>query len=254
MAAESFPELRGIGPQDPDKAGETAGNAGGRVNAITLQRQSALAFPQEVRIAQSLPFDEGRTRTLDLEEVKSAATSVKGKESFMEDDDLLESASVRGNGDDTKVVLLIRRAPRVSDADPRAGRSYKAVIDYAPLKKSNKGFEKLRDGDGDESRAVSSGRGLTGGENALRDAEQERDELRAQLEEAQESGSRQPEPYDGYDDDNAPDIVKSIKEGGREEYGARGLQKLIEYERANQNRSTVIEAAEKALESPPPGE
>jgi hypothetical protein len=78
-------------------------------------------------------------------------------------------------------------------------------------------------------------------ERRLRESEQAQ---QAVLEER--DALRDPEPWTGYGDANAPDVVQRIRDGGVTEFGRAGLARIRDYEERHKDRVSVKDAVTEA--------
>lgn len=230
-----------VGPMDIDNSSELTKRLGVHNKAHKLLERHAKNFPPELAAWQIAPVDRERTLALDLDEVKTAALRVPGRRRFLADDDEVESASVHENSNGERAVVLLFRKDR-------SGRSAKGVIEYDDLTDSVEAYETEQAKQRGEA-PTSVVAGDEEAAQALRDAAEQIKALQAQLEEAKDEaeGASDPEPFEGYADENAPDVIARLKEGGREEFGTAGLERIREYEVAHDNRKTVLEAVADAL-------
>jgi hypothetical protein len=256
-----------LGPQDIDSAGELTARLGVHNKAATLLRRHAALYPAELRTALSLPVDQERTAALDAEEVLSVLSGLQGRRAFFDADvHVVEDASVRSAEgtrlDEDRVVSIVFRADRSKGGSGRSGRG---VIPYSQLSGSIRAFEDARDRPGapaipiEGSRVAASGEvdadlaaRLDALEQSTRDAEERAraaEESRADLE-ARLARAENPEPFENYDELDADDVARQVKEGGLEEFGTAGLQRILTYEQSTKNRKTVTKAVESALSEP----
>lgn len=231
----AYPDLI-VGPMDPDSTSELTRKLGTHNKVDRLLKRHAANYPLALTKALARPRDEDRTEALDVDEVHDYCLGLRGKSAFLGDDDEIVSASVRGTRDADRVVSVLYRTGK-------SGRSARAVVPYDEMKGSQEAYERLlAERDGEAAPPVSRDEAVVEAERARQAAEQEAAELREQLERLQD-----PEPFEGYDDLKAEEVVARVKEGGRAAFGESGLQRVIEYENAHKKRSTVVNAAEDAI-------
>lgn len=243
------------GPLDPDNTSELTSRLGVHNKADRLLQRHASNWPVELVNALSRPLDEERTATLDLDEVEDALGNLSGRRAFFKTDDELEDAAVRGTSDRDRVVSVVFRKP--------SGRSAYGVIPYEDLDASIRAYDAKKarlEGGGapvllgassdSSEREVALEAAAQDAESRARDAEARHEELLERVE-----ALENPEPWDGYDELNAPDVVDAIKEGGIQEYGRAGLERIKTYEEGRERpRSTVVSAVEDALNAQNPAE
>lgn len=217
--------LQDVGPVDVDSAGELVKKVGVHNQAKRLIKAVAQNFPPELVAAGSRRVLGGQSQTLDLKEVADAAADAFGKD-FEE----LLGAKVRGSEarPETVAVNIVFLTS--------SGRTARGIIPYEGLKKSQKAYQKgvedgtvvIRDDDPEANR------------KALEEAQRRIVELEAggasggSTEEAET-----PEPFEGYEDVKAADLVKAIEDG---EYDLQTLFAIRDAEAEGKERSTVEEA------------
>lgn len=267
MATETAAPTPGLtlGPLDPDNTSEMTARLGVHNKAAKLLKAHASNWPVQLTTALSRPIDVERTEALDQDEVLSALSSLRGRRAFFdEDSDVLEDATVRGVTEKDRVVAVVfRRAPKDSKVGVEHGRSAYGVIPYAGLDASVRAYEEKKAREelgplaGFQTTALEAQEGhlegvvpeeqLRAAEDARRQAEQDMTELRERLERLEN-----PEPWDGYDDENANAVVERVKEGGIDEFGRAGLERIRSYEESySQPRKTVLAAVDEALATRP---
>lgn len=231
--------LQDVGPVDVDSAGELVRKVGVHNQAKALIKAVAQNFPPELVAAGSRRVLGGQSQTLDLKEVADAAADAFGDD-FVE----LLGAKVRGSEarPETIAVNVVFRT--------ESGRTARGVIPYEGLKKSQKAYAKgVQDGtvvireDDPEANA-----------KALAEAQKRIVELEAATGDGGTTEPEATEPFEGYEDAKAADLVKAIEDG---EYDLPTLFAIRDAEAAGKERSTVeeavaekIAAAEAALKPP----
>jgi hypothetical protein len=244
-----YPELT-IGPMDPDSSSELTKKLGTHNKVDKLIQRHAANYPIELTKALSRPRDEDRSESVDLEEAAAYARALRGRKAFLGDDDEVVAAAVLGRNENERVVALLYRTAK-------SGRTARGVIPYAELPQSQAAYERLLAERDAEDASGAAPAPITVPEDSGADervAEAERARVAAE-QEAQELRERvaaleAPEPYEGYDDEAANEVVARIREGGRDEFGTVGLQRLVDYEKAHKRRTTVVHAAEDAISAP----
>lgn len=220
--------LRDVGPKEVDQAGELVKRVGVHNQAERLINQVSENFPPELVAAGSRRLLGGRSQTLDLKEVADAAS-----EAFPDFTDLL-SAKVRGSEERPEKIavnVVFRTA---------SGRSARGMLPYATLKKSQKAYDA----------GIQAGTIVTREDDpeAARKALEQAQRRIVELEAKKDGGAAPPEPeatpepFEGYADVNASDLVERIEEG---EFGLITLAAIIAAENERDRpRETVIDAAE----------
>lgn len=217
--------LQDVGPVDVDAAGELVRRVGVHNQAKLLIKSVTDNFPPELVAAGSRRLQGGRSQTLDLAEVRDAAQDA------FDDYTALLSAKVRGTEErpETMVVNVVCRA--------ESGRSFRGIIAYDDLKKSKAAYDEgikngtitIRD---DDPESVA---------KALEKAQQRI----VQLESGDGDGDGSPagpaEPFDGYGDLKASELVSEIEDG---DYSLSTLIAIRTFEEEGGNpRETVVDAA-----------
>lgn len=251
-----------LGPQDIDAAGDLTKRLGVHNKADRLLKRHAALYPQELTIALARPIDPERTDALDYDEVTSALSSLRGRKAFFDgDEDELEHAVVRGDRPSNRVVAVVYRT--------KSGRSARGVIPYEGLEASQRAYEAAKaekEGRVLSSPVTTDGTDLTGAaaelearnaelEQAAREAEERARQAQQDHEALLERLERleNPEPWDGYDALDADAVIERITEGGRDEFGRGGLERIQTYESERKNRKTVLRAVETATLAESPG-
>ena len=236
-----------LGPLDPDNAGELVGRLGVHNKADRLLQRHRKNWPVSLVNALSRPRDDLRSETLDLDEVEHALRSLKGRAAFFGEEDVLEDASVRGMSDRDFIVSVVFRKP--------SGRSAQGVIPYAGLDQSIAAYEAAKAKEDGVLLSAPVGEGqedpgaIAKAQEEARAAQEARRELEGKLDGVLERVARleDPEPFEGYDELAADARAKAVREGGLEEFGRRGLERIREYEEAHKNSKQVLAAVEDAL-------
>lgn len=220
--------LREVGPVDVDAAGELVKRVGVHNQAKLLIKSVTDNFPPELVAAGSRRLQGGRSQTLDLAEVRDAA-----KDAFPDYVELL-SAKVRGSEDrpEKMVVNVVCRS--------ESGRSFRGIIAYDELSKSKAAYEEavkagtitIRD---DDPESVA---------KALEKAQRRIVELETG-DEGDGAPAGPPEPFTGYSDLKAADLVEKIEDG---DYNLSTLVAIRDFEEAGKPRETVVEAASGLIE------
>lgn len=216
---------------DVDSAGELVKKVGVHNQAKRLIKQVTDNFPPELVAAGSRRLLGGRSQTLDRKEVADAAT-----DAFPDCTDLL-SAAVRGSEERPEkiAVNIVFRT--------QSGRSARGILPYAEMKKSQKAYDDgvkagtivMREDDPDANR------------KALEEAQRRIVELQKQVDGdgAPAEPETPAEPFEGYADAKAGDIVEAVEAG---EYDLATLLALRDAE-ADQSkpRKTIVEAVDKKI-------
>lgn len=263
----AFPELS-LGPQDPDSTSELTGNLGTHNKAGRLLVRHARNYPPELRRLLALPLDDARTTVAQdyREEIEAAARSVRGRAKFLKEKDEVVEVSVRRDpaGKESVFALLYR---------VESGRTARGVISYDSVEGVEENFQErhaageftpqTQSTDASQALVRELVKALQGDRDVDAAVPGADDETRAQLEElqkrleeaearaaeaeqaAEEAAAPKP-PYDTYEDDNANDVVKYLRQDGVAQLGALGLRQVVDYENAREGgpRKTIVEAAE----------
>lgn len=235
MAGAGIPSdvLRDVGPVEVDAAGELVKGVGVFNQAERLINEVASNFPPALVAAGSRRLLGGRSQTLDLKEVADAAN-----DAFPDFTELL-SAKVRGSEERPEkiAVNVVFRT--------ESGRSARGILPYETMKKSRRAYDEA----------------VKAGTIVIR--EDDPDALRKALEEAQrrntalESGEATPgvpaeeppapEPFEGYQEANASDIVERVEDGEFDLPTLFAIQ-AAESERSRP-RETVLEAVTELIQT-----
>ncbi|MCA1571158.1 MAG: hypothetical protein LC798_12745 [Chloroflexi bacterium] len=220
-----------IGPQDPDELAEFGAVGAGNTAKRLLQAHAELYNP-ELSAVLAQPVVEHAGDAVDLDEVERVAKpngEVKG-------------AEVRGDPrlPKTWVVSYIYVT--------ESGRSARGVVSHHQLPDSAAEYDARKRARLHARTITDSQTGETHEAQAYTASEanelrEEIDRLRAALEDAQD-----PEPYEGYGEANANEIIDDLKNrdtSAPQEYVA--VQEIRDYEAAHKDRETVVAAADKAL-------
>lgn len=260
-----------LGPLDPDNSSELTRKLGVHNKADRLLKNHMANWPVELTKALSLPRADVRSEALDFDEVESALKALSGRRAFFKDGDTFEDASVRGpQGDDTKRIedLIVSVVYR-----KKSDRSAVGVIPYSNLEGSLRAYAQLKLENEAEKRGVPlaalqpAAAGGTVDEAALAQAQADAEAHKAAAETA-EAGRREaegkladladriaalenPAPFPGYDELNALDRAAKVKEGGLDEYGRAGLERIYAYEVSHKDSAQVKKAIEAILETTP---
>lgn len=256
MAAEA----RTIGPLDPDNSSELTARLGVHNMAHELLIRHARNYPAALTAALSNPVHPQATEWLRdprQAQVRGAiidyARSLKGKEAFLRGDAKVEDLSVRAPalglgifGDPNYIAVIYRlesgrsaRAAIPFEAVPEVGRAY---ADFLRADAAAAGGTPVGLGDDAEAVREQARAEVIAAEQAKAEAENRARDLEERL-----ARLENPEPFEGYDGMSARDIISRVKEGGAQEFGATGLQRVLTYEESSPSpRSTVIEAVKDA--------
>lgn len=203
------PILEGVGPEEVDEVGELGKRVGVHNQASRLIAAAAAAYPEELASAMSRNEDPARTAYLDLDEVVATAQDAGH--------DSLESlkpgeAAVRGEGDNAFVSFFY--------ATP-GGRTVKAAIPYKDLSASQSAYEDALDASNEggalDADTASLKKELAAAKKAIADAEARAEAAEKAAAESGDgegagSGSEEvTEPYDGYGDAVAADVVSYVE-------------------------------------------
>lgn len=241
-----------VGPQAIDSAAEVTARLGVHNKSHVLLQRHAKMYPPALRTALSRPVDGERTTFLrdhvELQEaVRTAALSVRGRKAFLDEEDEIEGISVQGEGDQRIFGLLYRTG---------SGRSARGVINYSAVPSVERAFQQsVRQGAGEQGNAEA-GAAPEGAdpqaEERLRELEEQLARVAAERDELADQVTDSPEPFDGYEELNAEDTIKRLRDGGYKEFGQRGLEAVIAFEEAQSKpRKTVIEAAQEQIDAIP---
>lgn len=274
MAVKEIAPGLAVGPMEVDGASELVGELGVHNKAAQLLDHHAKLYPTDLRQQLALPRDPLRSEALDLEEVEEALHSLSGRRAFFKEGYVLEDASVKGTRPRDRVVSVVYRLPGPDRAAEDSGRSARGTFPYSLVEADTEpryeellAAQKAKEGHGvsEDVRALvealvsgRTGEGSSGGSQdtgavdelrkeveALR--KQQRDaEQRAVTAEEERDRARDPEPWDGYDDLNADDVISDLSDGAKEQYGVAGLERIATYEETHKNRKSVLAAIEAA--------
>lgn len=222
--------LQEVGPVDVDSAGELVRRVGVHNQAKRLIKAVAQNFPPELVAAGSRRVLGGQSQTLDLAEVGDAASDAFG-------DDFVELLGAKVRGSEARPETIAVNVVFLT----KSGRTARGIIPYDGLRKSQKAYAK----------------GVQDGTVVIRDDDPEAN--RKALEEAQrrivdleagDGGSTEPsgpaEPFDGYGDLKAAELVEKIEDG---DYSLSTLVAIRNFEEAGGNpRETVVEATTELIE------
>jgi hypothetical protein len=78
-------------------------------------------------------------------------------------------------------------------------------------------------------------------ERRVRDSEQAQQSVTEEL-----TRLRDPEPWDGYDEEGVDVVRAKVEDGGQAEFGRAGLTRIADYEERHKNRKGVLNAIEAA--------
>lgn len=256
-----------VGPLDPDR-GETFGMAAGGPTARQLVRHHMAINPPALLAAIGRKRHQERSEAIDRDEAEKAILKhYKDAGEELPEDAELSGFAVRGEEDkpDQQVVSFTYTLP--------SGRSGKGFVPYRGLSKSVKAGDeavrvsKLKEAGLPWQAEATAQAESKAGEQERRDAErlrEENEELKAKLASFEEqrpsvheqggqapAGSdaeqEQGEPFEGYDEKNAKDIAKQVRESG----DAQLAQRVRDYEKSGQNRKSVVGAADAVLDRKP---
>lgn len=247
-----------LGPQDPDSSSELTGKLGVHNRAKKLLDRHRANWPVDLTLALSRPRDDLRSEALleNMDEVEAALGRMSGRRAFFNaEEDVLEDAAVRGLTERERVVSIVFRRP--------SGRVGQGVIPYVGFEETEGVFAHLKarqDGvllaapaapaatseEGDEALRAQ----LAESEAKAKQATKEKADAEAALANLNERLERleNPEPWEGYDVTKVDDRVKRIHEGGVEEFGRAGLERIETYESGRaQPSKKVLQAIDDAL-------
>lgn len=208
--------------------------------AAELISSNAANHPADLVTAQMREEHEGRTRFLDEGEVQDAAVDLFGKDVLAKDEDdkkklkPILSARVRGakgSPDEMQVVLLV---------EFESGRTGRGAVPYKDFSSSKKAYGKalkdgtVMEGEPDDPAAL---------KLALRQAQEEVARLTRDQSPAEPEAPAPAEPYDGYAEDNAVDVIKQIQSG---DLSPEQLTALRAAETDGKERKTVLAALDEA--------
>lgn len=237
-----------IGPQDPDSASDLTARLGVHNKADKLLARARANYPEALTRALSLPDNPERTAALDLEEVESAVRSIEGRRAFVKDDDKVIDARVKGREEDELVVAVLYERP--------SGRTARGVIPYEGLRGSARRFAEQQEEESSSvvgsTRQASSAGARDAAEEKLREYEERLQQLDSQLREREErlASAEDPEPWQGYNELNAKERAEKVRDGGLEEFGRAGLERIRTYEETHQKSKQVLSAVDDALAQP----
>lgn len=260
-----------VGPMDVDSAAGLTARLGTHNKASALLRRHAASFPPALMRILQLPKDDDASEAVNehLDAVREAALSARGRHQFFREGDTLLAASVRvDEAAKERFVAVIYRKP--SKRVARGALDFDSVIGLEEAVEQHKadkaaraaGFTSLRPVEASLGR-IDPGAGASdfdledarreAREEALADARREAEEQTREqantLREVQErvEALEDPEPFDGYSAMNAKDLASLIKADGLSLYGRVGLERIVAFEEAHSDRSTVVEAAKDVL-------
>jgi hypothetical protein len=243
-----------IGPMSGvDEAGELTKDVGVHNLASMLLDRHAQLYPLPLVQALSRPRDHERSAALDLGEVQEALERQTGRRAFFREGFELVDASVKGDTPETQVVSVLY-------VNPETGRSGRGVIPYEEVATATeKRHEQLQE---EKARSLLGPAGVpakysaASAETADQATEARLQELERQFRDAEAGRQavqdeldalRDPEPWQGYSDENADAIRDKLKDDGLGEFGRAGLERIRTYEEEHGNRSTVLKAVEEQL-------
>lgn len=267
----SLPGVK-VGPLDPDRTAEF-GEVSGRNSARSLIRMHAQQFPATLLAALGRRLDPERSKALDMDEVRSyldGLTRENGDPAIPKGAEVV-AAAVRGERDREQVLTYAYRV--------ESGRTAKWFAEYNAdvLPDSyEEGSERVHVAEMKERGVVMSDADVSAGASSSKsDAENRRlkeelAKLRRKLDEREAAkndpvaGQQTPEPaapeaeaeaeadtpaaenepYSGYDDVKAAEVVKQLKAEGTTD---EERQAILDYEKTHANRKSVVGAAEQSL-------
>lgn len=258
------PELRSIGPMDPDETAGLVGDTGIAQGSAAreLLRRHAQAVPDEVRAAMIQPEDGPEVRHLHLRERRrTLVLSEIARLGKIDRSEKVIDAKVRGTNEDNLVVVY---AIQTED-----GRTAKGILPYSELEASQDAYRDALNtpapvsdtvvGDGEAGTTSSAEMASLRKELAelreQREADSEKiDELVAAQDEAPVDpaagvtdnpppvGPEPLEPFDGYEEMNASQAKDAITKAADAE-ADQEVRDIVAYELAHKNRPSVIAAA-----------
>lgn len=266
-----------VGPLDPDRT-EQFGQVGRSNSARQLIRLHAQAHPPELVRVLSLKQDVERTKGLDPEEVADylESLSLENGDPAIPDGAVYEGAAVRGERERPQYLTYVYRT--------ESGRTGKWFADYTEDELPNSyadGSERVQIADLREKGIVATGGDTLGGAERETKAERELRVTKQKLANAEEALATEreqaaaakaapdeadtddsadagdgdtgaepdtpiaaQEPPDGYEDMNAADVVKLLKD---EDTTDEERQGILDYEKTHANRKSVVAAGEQTL-------
>lgn len=243
-----------IGPiQGIDEAGELTKDVGVHNLASILLDRHTQMYPLALVQALSRPRDPDRSAALDLGEVKEALERQTGRRAFFREGFVLHDASVKGDTPETRVVSVLYE-------NPETGRTGRGILPYEEVEAATEPrFDALQE---EKARSTLGPQGVpakfSAPSAATSDAatEERLQQLERQFREAEQARAavqeeldalRDPEPWEGYGEQNADAVRDAVNEGGVGEYGRAGLERIRTYEEAHAKRVTVLRAVEEQL-------
>lgn len=216
--------LQDVGPADVDSAGELVKKVGVHNQAKRLIQSVARNFPPELVAAGSRRLLGGQSQTLDLAEVSDAASDAFG-------DDFVELLGAKVRGSEARPETIAVNLVFLT----KSGRTARGIVPYEGLKKSQRAYKKgveegtvvIRDDDPEANR------------KALEEAQRRIVELEAAKDGGTSEEPEEVEPFGGYGDVKAADLVEAINAG---EYDLPTLFAIRDAESEGKERSTVEEA------------
>lgn len=250
-----------IGPENVDHAGELVARLGVHNRADRLLNRHAQMYPADLVAALSPRPDPVRSAALDLGEVEEALLDLQGRRAFFREGYVLEDAAVRGEGS-RRVVSVVYRVPS-RDGREDYGRSARGVIPYELVESTvEPRYEELSRQMAEQGvkspdqlparfSAPSSDSADAGTEKRLQELERQLRQSTEALQALQEEKEKlsDPQPYEGYDEQNADAVIARVKDDGLGEFGRAGLERMLTYEESHKDRATVKAAIEAELDS-----
>jgi hypothetical protein len=255
-----------VGPMDVDSAAGLTHRLGTHNKAGALLKRHAASFPRALMRVLELPKDDAASRAINkrcLDAVRDAALSAKGRHQFMREDDEILAGGCALREDPAsheRFVTMIYRRP--------SGRIARGAIGAESVLGLDDAITDQKAEDAVEKGGLHMATGIcealppqsfdTGAEldEAREETERVRQEAQGRereqantLREMQErlAALEDAEPFSGYGETNAKDLAAQIKAEGLSLYGRVGLERIVSYEEAHQNRSTVVDAAKDVL-------
>jgi hypothetical protein len=230
-----------VGPMDVDSAAGLTARLGTHNKAGALLRRHAQSFPQALMRILNLPKDDVASKVVKdhLDAVRDAALSARGRHQFLKGDDEVLAGAVREDEvSGERFVTIIYRKP--------SGRIARGAISFDSVTGLDGAVKEARARkDSEQSGVPVPTSASAGDEHAAEQAREAANSLR-ELEDRL-AALEDPEPFEGYGDQDAKALVAHIKSDGLDLYGRVGLERIVAYEESHKGRSTVSEAAKDVL-------
>lgn len=249
MSKTTTPGLS-IGPMDVDEAGEFASTIKDHNKAHLLLQHAVKNYPKAVRDAFLLPADAERSEAAEecLEDVTEVLSDLKGREGWLPEGAEIEGAAVRGRKTSDRIITVVYRAA--------SGRSGRGILSYERVPAIERKYEEQKAEKAAENAPASAApvdldkaakKAVKDAEERATTAETAQKDLLDRLERLEN-----PEPWEGYDDENGDEIIKRLESTGLDEFGTAGLDQIAAYEdRETGKKRKGVLAAVSAAKSPP---